>query len=85
MMVTGVIKEVNITQYTVEVKVRFDEPNNWGGELYECDWSHARLHDKFGSLHHLEIVDDRYQKFKVTFLETIREINKMFIRNYSNW
>ncbi|GAA6253731.1 hypothetical protein F050043D4_47660 [Bacteroides thetaiotaomicron] len=85
MMVTGVIEEINITKYTAEVKVRFDEPHNWGGELYKCNWSHARLCDEFGSLHHLEIIDDRYQTLKVTFSETIREINKMFVRDYSNW
>ena len=85
MMVTGVIEEINITQYTAEVKVRFDEPHNWGGELYAYSWSHARLCDEFGSLHHLEIIDDRYQTLKVTFSETIREIDKMFVRDYSNW
>lgn len=85
MMVTGVIEEINITQYTAEVKVRFDEPHNWGGDLYEHSWSHARLCDEFGSLHHLEIIDDKYQTLKVTFSETIREINKMFVRDYSNW
>ncbi|MEN9919570.1 MAG: hypothetical protein RL662_2006 [Bacteroidota bacterium] len=85
MMVTGVIEEINTTQYTAEVKVRFDEPHNWGGELYECNWSHARLHDEFGSLHHLEIIDNRYQTLKVTFSETIREINKIFVRDYPNW
>lgn len=57
LMVTGVIENINRAQYTAEVKVRFDEPHNWGGELYESDWSFARLHDEFGSLHHLEIID----------------------------
>lgn len=85
MMVTGVIEEINITQHTAEVKVRFDEPHRWGDEQYESDWAFARLHDEFGSLRHLELIDDQYQTLKVTFSETIREIDKMFIRDYSNW
>jgi hypothetical protein len=85
LMVTGVIEETAITQYTAEVKVRFDEPHQWGNELYEYDRAHARLHDEFGSLHHLEIIDDKYQTIKVTFSQTIREINRMFTGDYSNW
>lgn len=85
LMVTGVIKEINITKYTAEVKVCFDEPHRWGNELYRYDWAHARLHDEFGSLHHLEIIDDKYQTRKVTFPQSIREIDKMFVRDYSSW
>ena len=85
LMVTGTIEETNITQYTAEVKVRFDEPHQWGNDTYECDWSHARLHDEFGSLHHLEIIDDQYQTIKVTFSETIKEINQKFTGDYKTW
>ena len=85
LMVTGTIEETNITQYSAEVKVRFDEPHQWGNEEYKSEWAHARLHDEFGSLHHLEIIDDKYETIKVTFSQTIREINKMFVRDYSNW
>jgi hypothetical protein len=84
-MVTGVIEETRITRHTAEVKVRFDEPHQWGNEQYEYDWAHARVYDEFGSLHHLEIIDDQYQTIKVTFSETIRKINKMFTGNYSVW
>ncbi len=59
MMVTGVIEAINITQYTAEVKVRFDTPHQWGNDLYEYDWSFARLHDEFGSLQYLEIIDNQ--------------------------
>jgi hypothetical protein len=85
LMVTGVIEETTVTRHSAEVKVRFDEPHQWGNELYECDWAHARLHDEFGSLHHLEIIDDKYRTVKVTFSQSIREINKMFTGDYSNW
>lgn len=59
MMVTGVIEEITKDQHAVHVKVRFDEPHRWGDELYECDWSFARLSDGFGSLRYLEIIDDK--------------------------
>lgn len=85
LMVTGVIEETNVTQHIAEVKVRFDEPHQWGDELYEYDFAHARLHDEFGSLHHLEIIDDKYQTIKVIFSQTIREINRMFTNDYPNW
>jgi len=85
LMVTGTIEDTNITEYSAAVKVRFDEPHNWGNEQYECDWSSARLCDEFGSLQYLEIIDDNYQTIKVTFSQTIREISKMFVRDYSSW
>lgn len=78
LMVTGAIEEININKYSAEVKVRFDEPQNWGGELYKFNWSSARLCDEFGSLNHLEIIDDLYQTVRITFSKSIRDINKMF-------
>jgi hypothetical protein len=85
LMVTGTIEDTKITKYTADVKVRFDEPHNWGGDWYKFDWSSSRLHDEFGSLKHLEIIDDNYQAIKVTFSQTIREINKLFVNDYSKW
>ncbi|MDR1584355.1 MAG: hypothetical protein LBS55_14080 [Prevotellaceae bacterium] len=85
LMVSGTIEAVNITKYSAEVKIRFDEPHNWSGELYEYDWAHARLHDEFGSLQYLEIIDDQYKTVKVTFEKSIREINRMFTIDYKNW
>jgi hypothetical protein len=58
MMVTGIIEDIDITEYTAEVKVRFDEPVRWGDGIHNHTWAHARLSDDFGSLHHLEIIDD---------------------------
>lgn len=85
LMVTGVIESINITQYSAEVKVRFDEPHRWGDEMYEYDRSSARLVDEFGSLHHLEIIDDKYEAIKITFSQSIKEINRMFTSDYTNW
>lgn len=85
MMVTGTIEEINITKYSAEVKVRFDEPQNWGGEVYEYDWSFGRFADDFGPLQHLEIIDDKYQSINITFPEPIGQIDKMFVRDYKHW
>ena len=85
MMVTGVIEEITKDQHTVQVKVRFDEPHRWGDELYEYNWSFARLSDGFCSLRHLEIIDDKYQAIRVTFLKTIQEINRDFVLDYAKY
>lgn len=85
MMVTGTIEEINITKYSAEVKVRYDEPQNWGGELFESDWSFGRFADDFGPLQHLEIINDKYQSISITFPEPIGQIDKMFARDYKNW
>lgn len=85
LMVTGVIEAINITKHTAEVKVRFDEPHQWGNDTYEYDWSHARLHDEFGSLRHLDIIDDQYETIKVTFEQSIKGINRMFTSDYKTW
>ena len=85
MMVTGIIEEINITEHSASVKVRFDKRHNWGKEWYEYDWSFGRFCDEFGSLQYLEIIDDLYETIRVTFLQTIQEINEMFVRDYAQW
>ena len=56
MMVTGVIEE---NKYSANVKVRFDEPQQWGGDLYTEDWAWGRTTDEFGTLHHLQLLEDK--------------------------
>ncbi|NCD10159.1 MAG: hypothetical protein EOL98_12200 [Negativicutes bacterium] len=85
LMVTGTIEDIKIEEHTAEVNVRYDEPHQWGNLQYENGWSFGRLHDEFGSLRHLEIIDDQYQTIKVTFSQTIKEIDRMFTRDYENW
>jgi len=85
LMVTGTIEEIKISEHTAEVKVRFDEPHTWGNSTYQSDWSFGRLADEFGSLRHLEIIDDMYETVKVTFEQSIKEINKMFTSDYKTW
>lgn len=83
LMVTGTIEDIRVTKHTAEVKVRFDEAHNWGGQWYESDWSFARRHDEFGSLRHLEIIDDGYQTIQVKFEKSIGEIDRMFAQEHS--
>ena len=85
LMVTGTIEEVRTSEHTAEVRVRYDEPHTWGNNTYESDWSFGRLCDEFGSLRHLEIIDDGYETVKVTFEKPIKEISRMFTSDYKTW
>lgn len=85
LMVTGTIEDIRITEYTAEVKVRYDEPHRWGDDTYKYGWSHARLSDEFGSLHHIEIIDDGYRTIRVCFSDSIREIDQRFAQDYKTW
>lgn len=85
LMVTGTIEDIKTEDNTAEVFVRYDKPHVWGNGVYQTGWSFARLHDDFGSLRHLEIIDDTYQTIKVEFVRTIEEINRMFADGYKNW
>jgi len=85
LMVTGTIEDIKISEHTAEVKVQYDEPHRWGNQLYENGWAFGRLHDEFGSLRHLEIIDDKYQTIKVRFSEPIKQISRMFTQDYSLW
>lgn len=85
LMVTGVIEKTNITAHVAEVKVRFDEPHQWGDYHYTQDWVHARPMDEFGTLQYLEIIDDTYQTRRVIFNKPIREIDRMFAQDHFRW
>ena len=85
LMVTGTIENIKIDEHTAEVNVRYDTPHQWGSQSYETGWAFARLHDDFGSLCHLEIIDGKYQTIKVKFENGIVEIDRMFAQQYSTW
>lgn len=85
LMVTGKIEDVKISEQTAEVLVHYDKSHQWGNGVYQTGWAFARLHDDFGSLRHLKIIDDSYQTITVEFARTIEEINKMFSDGYKNW
>ena len=48
MMVTGVIEDIEENEYSVNVKVRFDHPHQWGDDFYTEDWAWGRKMDEFG-------------------------------------
>lgn len=85
LMVTGTIEDIKIGEHTAEVKVQYDEPHQWGNQSYKDGWAFARLHDDFGSLRHLEIIDEQYQTLRVRFTKSITEIDRMFASDYKNW
>ena len=39
MMVAGVIEDTEENEYSVNVKVRFDHPHQWGDDFYTEDWA----------------------------------------------
>ena len=85
LMVTGTIENIKIDEHSAEVNVRYDKPHQWGNQSCETGWAFARLHDDFGSLCHLAIIDDKYQTIKVRFENGIAEIDRMFAQQYSTW
>lgn len=85
LMVTGTIEDIRISEYTADVKVRYDKPHQWGNELYKDGWAFARMSDDFGSLRHLEIIDNGYCSIIVRFEKEIAEIDRMFAQSYSTW
>ena len=59
LMVTGVIEDTEENEHTIEVKVRFDHPHQWGDDLYNDVWAWGRKTDEFGTLHHLQLLEDK--------------------------
>lgn len=49
-MVKGTITEIEECKYSVNVKVVFDSPQQWGDDMYEHDWTWGRKSDEFGPL-----------------------------------
>lgn len=49
LMVTGVFEAIEENKYPTNVKVRFDEPQQWGDDLYTEDWAWGRKTDEFGT------------------------------------
>ena len=45
-------------EYSVNVKVRFDHPHQWGDDFYTEDWAWGRKYDEFGTLHRLRLLPD---------------------------
>ena len=57
MMVKGIITEIEDCKYSVNVKVVFDSPQQWGDDMYEHDWTWGRKSDEFGPLKYLKLIE----------------------------
>ena len=74
MMVTGVIEDTEENEYSVNVKVRFDHPHQWGDDFYTEDWAWGRKSDEFGTLRHLRL-----------FGEPISQIDRSVFEDADTW
>lgn len=57
MMVKGIITKIEDCKYSVNVKVVFDSPQQWGDDMYEYDWTWGRKSDEFGPLKYLKLIE----------------------------
>lgn len=87
MMVTGVIEDIEENKYSVNVKVRFDHPQQWGDDFYTEDWAWGRKTDEFGTLHHLQLLEDKpdFQTMTVIFGEPISRIDRSVFEDVETW
>ena len=78
LMVTGVIEDIEDSEHSAAVKVRFDHPHQWGDDLYNDVWAWGRKIDEFGTLHHLHLLVDKpdFQIMMVVFGEPLSRIDR---------
>lgn len=86
-MGTGVIEYTEENEHTIEVKVRFDHPHQWGDDLYNDVWAWGRKIDEFGTLHHLQLLEDKpdFQIMTVVFSEPISRIDRSVFEDVYTW
>ena len=77
LMVTG-IEDTEENEHTKAVKVRFDHPHQWGDDLYNDVWAWGRKTDEVGTLHHLQLLENKpdFQTMTVVFGEPISQIDR---------
>ena len=87
LMVTGVIGDIQDDQHSAAVKVRFDRPHQWGDDFYTEDWAWGRKSDEFGTLHHLQLLEDKpdFQTMIVGFGEPISQIDRSVFEDVDTW
>ena len=87
LMVTGVIEDTEENEYIKGVKVRFDRPHQWGDDLYNDVWAWGRKTDEFGTLHHLQLLEDKpdFQTMTVVFGEPISQIDRSVFEDAAAW
>lgn len=87
LMATGVIEDTEENEHTIVVKVRFDQPHQWGDDLYNDVWAWGRKTDEFGTLHHLRLLADEpdFQTMTVVFGEPISQIDRSVFEDVDTW
>ena len=87
LMVTGVIEGIQDDPHSTAVKVRFDHPHQWGDDLYNDVWAWGRKTDEFGTLHHLQLLEDKpdFQIMTVVFGEPISRIDRSVFEDVETW
>lgn len=87
LMVTGVIEDIENSEHSAAVKVRFDHPHQWGDDLYNDVWAWGRKIDEFGTLHHLQLLADKpdFQIMTVVFGEPISRIDRSVFEDVETW
>ena len=87
LMVTGVIEGTEENEHTTGVKVRFDHPHQWGDDLYNDVWAWGRKTDEFGTLHHLQLLENKpdFQIMTIVFGEPISEIDRSVFEDVATW
>lgn len=87
LMVTGVIEDTEENEHTIEVKVRFYHPHQWGDDLYNDVWAWGRKTDEFGTLHHLQLLEDKpdFQIMTIVFGEPISQIDRSVFEDVETW
>ena len=87
LMVTGVIEDIQDDQHSIAVKVRFDHPHQWGDDLYNDVWAWGRKIDEFGTLHHLQLLEDKpdFQIMTVVFGEPISRKDRSVFADVDTW
>lgn len=56
-MVKGIVTAIEVNECSAIVYFDYDEPQNWGGDLYRRGDNWARLFDEFGSLHYMRVIE----------------------------
>ena len=87
LMVTGVIEDIEDSEHSAAVKVRFDHPHQWGDDLYNDVWAWGRKADEFGTLRHLQLLEDKpdFQIMMVVFGEPISRIDRSVFEDVATW
>lgn len=87
LMVTGVIEGIQDDPHSTTVKVRFDHPHQWDDDLYNDVGAWGRKIDEFGTLHHLQLLEDKpdFQIMTVVFGEPISRIDRSVFEDVDTW